>query len=119
MQLIDKLNNKYISGFYLIAIHLSMLTKNEPIIQVIMAHVFVLIVFIKLYQYCMFMQYPKKYYTHFVYLYREHEALVKDESFIREALVLTCLSIMLEIVGQLFISVTTSVGYLVYYFQYD
>ena len=58
--LIAKLNNPYFSCLLLVAIHLSVLTLNEPIIQISMAYIFVGIAFVKLYQYCMFMQYPEK-----------------------------------------------------------
>lgn len=60
-ELIDSLNNKYMSGIFLVAIHASVLTLSEPKIQIIMCTIFVFIIFWKLYRYCMFMQYPKKY----------------------------------------------------------
>lgn len=59
-ELINKLNQKYLSAFYLVVIHCTILTKNESTIMVVIAGIIIFIAFFKLYKYCMFMQYPKK-----------------------------------------------------------
>lgn len=48
---------------------------------------------------------------------RKYEELVKGDKFIRQAMVIALISLMLEITGQLYISVVTSLGYYFYFIQ--
>ena len=49
-------------------------------------------------------------------LFRKIHELAKNDNFVRQALTITFLSILMEIFGQIFISGFTALGYL-YYFQ--
>jgi len=40
---------------------------------------------------------------------------IEEEEFVRQALILTCLSMLLEVFGHVFISLATTMGYLLYY----
>ena len=42
------------------------------------------------------------------------EGILKQDKFVIQALVLTCLSLLLEVFGHVFISVTTTFGYMIY-----
>jgi len=45
------------------------------------------------------------------------QEIIESRSFVNQALVLTCLSMLLEVFGQVFISLGSSFGYLVYFLQ--
>lgn len=53
-----------------------------------------------------------------IYIYsrknKEESALMKEDSFIRGAMIVTSVSLLLEIFGQLYISVLTGLGYIFY-----
>jgi hypothetical protein len=59
------------------------------------------------------MKYPSKNNINIKAIQKLDEA-VKDESFVRQALVVTCMSILLELFGHTFISVITGIGYSLY-----
>jgi hypothetical protein len=42
---------------------------------------------------------------------------MKEDSFIRQAMIVTCVSLLLEVFGQLYISLITSFGYIFYVLQ--
>lgn len=58
----------------------------------------------KLTKFHYFMTYPRK----------ENEALVAEKNVQRDALIMSCLSLFLEVFGHLFISLTSGVGYFIY-----
>lgn len=59
-KLIKRLNNKYMSCLYMTLIHVTMMTFNTSFMCMSLGHIAILIVAVKLYVYCKFMQYPDK-----------------------------------------------------------
>jgi hypothetical protein len=45
---------------------------------------------------------------------KEEQAIMKEDSFIRQAMIVASVSVLLEIFGHLYISMITSVGYFYY-----
>ena len=54
-ELISKVNKKWVTAFWQVAIHVSMMTFNPIHTQVLIANVFMAMVGVKLFVYCRFM----------------------------------------------------------------
>lgn len=60
-ELIKEIHPSHMSGLYLVAIHLSILTFSEPKIQVLICYIVICSVFYKLYKFHKFMSNTSKY----------------------------------------------------------
>lgn len=45
---------------------------------------------------------------------KEETAIMKEDGFVKAAMIVTCASLLLEIFGHIFISLITSLGYIFY-----
>lgn len=101
--LIKEINSLPLTIFNLAVINVSIwLYLEECLLGMLMALFFVTITF-KLYKFNSVMFNANK----------VAPSLVANEEFTREALIITCMSIFLEIFAQLFISLTTAFGYMI------
>ena len=86
-----------------------MMTLSTTTIGFALVILYIAIFIIKLFRFHNFMiyQYPEK----------QYQAIFNDPEFSLEALVLSCLSLFLELFGHIFISLLTSLGYGLYIMQ--
>ena len=86
-----------------------MMTLSAATIGFALVILYICIFIIKLYRFHSFMiyQYPQK----------QYQAIFTDPEFSLEALVLSCLSLFLELFGHIFISLLSSLGYGLYIMQ--
>ena len=105
-KLVKSINNGYITLGMQILIHLSIMTLSTATIGFFLVSLYVIIFIIKLTRFHNFM-------TH------EHpnEKVFADAEFSLEALVLSCLSLFLEVFGHIFISLISGLGYGIYIMQ--
>lgn len=102
-KLIQSLNNVYITLGFQILIHLSIMTISTATIGFVLVSLYVIIFIMKLTRF-----------HHFMIYKHPNEKVFQDPEFSLEALVLSCLSLFLEVFGHIFISLITGLGYGIY-----
>ena len=102
-QLLSSLNNPYLTTVMMLSFHLAILSCSTHTIGFYLICLYILTFIIKL--------------TRFHFFMKKRERHTQDGEFQRDALVLSCLSLFLEVFGHIFISLISGLGYVVYTMQ--
>lgn len=106
-QLIEYISNSPTTMMMMVLFHLSVMSFSANTIGFVLVFLYVFIILMTLHKFNKFMNNPTE----------DIQAVFKQNDFQRDALILTCISLFLEIFCQIFLSLGSSLSYLIYIMQ--